>query len=88
MNARIEHREPLPGYREPTSRWYEPYRTARDGVWRCNVRVRLSWRERQAGVLASVVAASETGVRRLMAQQDELAARVGQRPGPAREASR
>ncbi|WP_019634338.1 hypothetical protein [Actinomadura atramentaria] len=75
----IGHTEPLPGYRPPVGRWFEPYLT-RDGVWRCNLRARLSWAERNAGLLSAVVGASLDAVRELMAHEDERAARIAAVP--------
>ncbi|MXQ67027.1 hypothetical protein GQ466_23705 [Actinomadura rayongensis] len=71
----MDHREPLPGYREPEGRWLQPY-VSRDGTWTCRLRRPLSHAQEKAGLLYVVVAADCDGLAALMAHEDEKAARL------------
>jgi hypothetical protein len=73
--VRIDHREPLPGYREPEGRWMTPY-VSLDGTWKCVLRRPLTHAQEQAGLLYVVVAADRAGLTALMEHEDEKAERL------------
>ncbi|POM23267.1 hypothetical protein BTM25_44200 [Actinomadura rubteroloni] len=77
---RIDHREPLPGYREPEGRWMRPY-IALDGTWKCSLRRPLTHEQERAGLLYVVVALDLKGLKALMQHQDGKAARLAGRSG-------
>jgi hypothetical protein len=73
--VRIDHREPLPGYREPEGRWLQPY-IALDGTWKCCLRRPLTHAQERAGLLYVVVALDLPGLKALMEHEDDKAARL------------
>lgn len=76
----IDHRDPLPGHEEPSSRWATPFITYRDGRYVHTVALRracpLSVRERAAGLSAQLFAESPAELRRLQLREDVVRARL------------
>ncbi|MFC0040150.1 hypothetical protein [Actinomadura rayongensis] len=73
--VRIDHREPLPGYREPEGRWLQPYITL-DGTWKCCLRRPLTHEQERAGLLYVLVALDLPRLKALMEHEDDKAARL------------
>ncbi|POM25268.1 hypothetical protein BTM25_39120 [Actinomadura rubteroloni] len=78
--VRIDHREPLPGYREPEGRWMQPYITL-NGTWMCRLRRPLTHQQERAGLLFVIAALDLDGLKALMKHEDAKAARLAGEPG-------
>ena len=80
MTDRIDHRDPLPGYQEPTSRWATPFQTWQGDrfVWTVALRrgCPLSSRERAAGLSSQLFADTAEELARLIEREDAARARL------------
>ena len=80
MTDRIDHRDPLPAYQEPTSRWATPFQTWQGDrfVWTVALRrgCPLSSRERAAGLSSQLFADTAEELARLIEREDAARARL------------